>query len=111
MSTRSWAFFALSALSLLGIAAAASAATEELPKLGVTLPATSVSGLSSGAYMAGQIEVAHSKDIVGAGIVAGGPFACAETASSRAFSLLAHRAVAERHASRQCLHEGRLGSA
>jgi poly(3-hydroxybutyrate) depolymerase len=85
MSTRSWAFFALSALFLLGIAAAASAATEELPKLGVTLPATSVSGLSSGAYMAGQIEVAHSKDIVGAGIVAGGPFACAETASSQLF--------------------------
>jgi poly(3-hydroxybutyrate) depolymerase len=85
MSTRSWAFFALSALFLLGIAAAASAATEELPKLGVTLPATSVSGLSSGAYMAGQIEVAHSKDIVGAGIVAGGPFACAETASGQLF--------------------------
>ncbi len=35
-------------------------AAEDLPRLGVTLPATSVSGLSSGAYMAGQIEVAHS---------------------------------------------------
>ena len=35
--------------------------------------------------MAGQIELAHSKDIVGAGIVAGGPFACAETASSELF--------------------------
>jgi hypothetical protein len=45
------------------------ATTETLPRLGVTLSATSVSGLSSGAYMAGQIEVAHSKDIVGAGIV------------------------------------------
>jgi hypothetical protein len=33
--------------------------------------------------MAGQIEVAHSKDIKGAGIVAGGPYACAETQSSR----------------------------
>jgi hypothetical protein len=33
--------------------------------------------------MAGQIEVAHSKDIVGAGIIAGDPFACAETESSR----------------------------
>ncbi len=60
-------------------------AAEDLPRLGVTLPATSVSGLSSGAYMAGQIEVAHSKDIVGAGIVAGGPFACAETESSSLF--------------------------
>jgi len=35
--------------------------------------------------MAGQIEIAHSKDIVGAGIVAGGPFACAETESSQLF--------------------------
>lgn len=85
MSTRSWAFFALSALSLPGVGAALPAAAEDLPKLGIALPATSVSGLSSGAYMAGQIEVAHSKDIVGAGIVAGGPFACAETASSQLF--------------------------
>ena len=35
--------------------------------------------------MAGQIELAHSKDIVGAGIVAGGPFACAETESGQLF--------------------------
>ena len=35
--------------------------------------------------MAGQIELAHSKDIVGAGVVAGGPFACAETASGQLF--------------------------
>jgi poly(3-hydroxybutyrate) depolymerase len=85
MSMRSRAFFGLSVLSFLCVAAAASAATEELPKLGVTLPASSVSGLSSGAYMAGQIQLAHSKDIIGAGIVAGGPFACAETASSQLF--------------------------
>jgi poly(3-hydroxybutyrate) depolymerase len=58
-------------------------AAEELPKLGADIAATSVSGLSSGAYMAGQIEVAHSKDIKGAGIVAGGPYACAETQASR----------------------------
>jgi poly(3-hydroxybutyrate) depolymerase len=60
-------------------------AADELPKLGANLAATSVSGLSSGAYMAGQIQVAHSKDIVGAGIVAGGPYACAESAASRIF--------------------------
>ena len=35
--------------------------------------------------MAGQIQVAHAKDIVGAGIVAGGPYACAESAASRIF--------------------------
>jgi poly(3-hydroxybutyrate) depolymerase len=78
----------LLALTLFGALRAASplaALGEELPRLGVTLPATSVSGLSSGAYMAGQIELAHSKDVVGAGIVAGGPFGCAETASSQLF--------------------------
>ena len=61
------------------------AAAEALPKLGADLAQTSVSGLSSGAYMAGQIHVAHSKDIVGAGIVAGGPYACAESTASRIF--------------------------
>ena len=56
-----------------------------LPKLGAELGATSVSGLSSGAYMAGQLQVAHSKDIIGAGIVAGGPYACAESPASLIF--------------------------
>jgi poly(3-hydroxybutyrate) depolymerase len=60
-------------------------AAEALPPLGATLATTSVSGLSSGAYMAGQIQVAHAKDIVGAGIVAGGPYACAESPASRIF--------------------------
>jgi poly(3-hydroxybutyrate) depolymerase len=58
-------------------------ASEALPPLGAAIAATSVSGLSSGAYMAGQIQLAHAKDIVGAGIVAGGPFACAESAAGR----------------------------
>ena len=74
-----------SVLCLAGMLATLPAYAEELPKLGIALAETSVSGLSSGAYMAGQIEVAHSKDIVGAGIVAGGPFACAETESSQLF--------------------------
>lgn len=38
---------------------------------------TSVSGLSSGAYMAVQLQVAYSKDIIGAGVIAGGPYYCA----------------------------------
>ena len=61
------------------------AAAADLPRLGVRLDETSVSGLSSGAYMAGQLQVAHSKDIVGVGVVAGGPFACAETEASKLF--------------------------
>jgi hypothetical protein len=51
----------------------------ELPALGAKLDATSVSGISAGAYMAGQFQVAHSSEIVGAGIVAGGPYGCAES--------------------------------
>ena len=68
-----------------GLFAASQAAADTLPKLGADLPQTSVSGLSSGAFMAGQLEIAHAENIVGAGIVAGGPFACAETAAARLF--------------------------
>jgi poly(3-hydroxybutyrate) depolymerase len=51
-----------------------------LPTLGVDLNGTSVSGLSAGGYMAGQFHIAHSRTVVGAGIVAGGPYGCAESA-------------------------------
>jgi poly(3-hydroxybutyrate) depolymerase len=76
---------ALALLAGVGLGGPPSSAADALPQLGTALGATSVSGLSSGAYMAGQLELAHAKDIVGAGIVAGGPFACAETAASRVF--------------------------
>lgn len=67
----------LSIVCVLAAGARESAAAEELPRLGASMNGTSVSGLSSGAYMAGQFHIAHSKSIVGAGIVAGGPFGCA----------------------------------
>jgi poly(3-hydroxybutyrate) depolymerase len=51
---------------------------EPLPSFTVDLAQTSVSGLSSGAYMAGQFHVAFSEIVVGAGLVAGGPYGCAE---------------------------------
>ena len=79
------AMLALLALAAAPVLATESRAAEALPKLGADLAATSVSGLSSGAYMAGEIQVAHAKDIVGAGIVAGGPYACAESSASRIF--------------------------
>jgi poly(3-hydroxybutyrate) depolymerase len=70
---------------LAGMALAASlyalegkALAEPLPFFTVDLAQTSVSGLSSGAYMAGQFHVAFSEIVVGAGIVAGGPYGCAE---------------------------------
>jgi hypothetical protein len=48
-----------------------------LPALGTDIAATSVSGLSSGAFMASQFHIAHSRIVIGAGIVAGGPYGCA----------------------------------
>ncbi len=41
------------------------------------LPSITVSGISSGAFMALQMQIVHSKDIQGAVIMAGGPAACA----------------------------------
>ena len=38
---------------------------------------TTVSGLSAGAFMAVQLQVAYSASIAGAGVVAGGPYYCA----------------------------------
>ncbi len=49
-----------------------------LPPLSADPKATSVSGISSGAYMAGQYQIAHSASVVGAAIIAGGPYGCAE---------------------------------
>ena len=46
-------------------------------KLNIDPRQTSVSGLSSGAYMAMQLQVTYSKHIMGAGIIAGGPYRCA----------------------------------
>lgn len=53
-----------------------------LPALGAQLPGTTVSGLSAGAYMAGQFQFSHADIVSGAGIIAGGPYGCAETAFS-----------------------------
>ena len=54
----------------------------ELPRLAVDISQTSVSGISSGAYMAGQFQFAHGRHVVGAGIIAGGPYGCSESAFS-----------------------------
>jgi hypothetical protein len=53
-------------------------ATEALRADAADASGTSVSGLSSGAFMAVQFQVAYSAEVVGAGIVAGGPFYCSE---------------------------------
>ncbi len=56
---------------------------------GADLSRTSVSGLSSGAFMAAQFDVAFSGELIGAGIVAGGEFYCAGAAGIRPLSLAA----------------------
>ena len=48
-----------------------------LPALQADLHQTTVSGLSSGGYMAAQFAVAYSATVSGAGIIAGGPYYCA----------------------------------
>jgi len=70
----SWLFGVVLAIGVAGGALAA----DELPSFGADLAQTSVSGLSSGAYMAGQFHVAFSGSLIGAAIVAGGPYDCAE---------------------------------
>ena len=62
----------------------------QLEKLNVVKGQSSVSGLSSGAFMTVQLHLAHSSSFCGAGIIAGGPFRCAE--SSRDSALLAEDA-------------------
>jgi poly(3-hydroxybutyrate) depolymerase len=52
-------------------------AAAPLPRLKGDPLSTAVTGLSSGAYMAVQYEVAFSASVKGAGIVAGGPYFCA----------------------------------
>jgi poly(3-hydroxybutyrate) depolymerase len=59
--------------------ASVSAAAAPLPALSIDPAETTVSGLSSGGFMAVQLHVAYSATFrKGAGVVAGGPFYCAE---------------------------------
>ena len=75
MKSRLLSTFA-AAVALLGGAASAAV---NLPQLNIDTTQTTVSGLSSGGFMAAQLHVAYSATFAkGAGIVAGGPFYCAE---------------------------------
>lgn len=53
-------------------------AANPLPRLGAEKNQVTVSGLSSGGFMAVQLHVAYSETFKGAGVVAGGPYYCAE---------------------------------
>lgn len=58
--------------------------TSALPKLTLS-PDITVSGLSSGGYMAAQYHLAFSKQVQGAAIIAAGPVYCAQNSLTVAF--------------------------
>jgi poly(3-hydroxybutyrate) depolymerase len=82
---RRWYAPAISGL-LTGLAGCG--ATEPpLPALKIDPARVTVSGISSGAYMAHQVHLAFSTRIAGAGLIAGGPYACAVGQLDRALKL------------------------
>ena len=63
---------------------AISAFAQPLPRLAASTGDVTVSGISSGGYMAVQFQVAYSGSVRGAGVLAGGPYHCAEGSLRRA---------------------------
>ena len=73
------------AAAMLAWVVGASAAPVNLPQLKIDKTQTTVSGLSAGGFMAVQLHVAYSGTFgKGAGVVAGGPFYCAEASITNA---------------------------
>lgn len=70
-------------LALLILAALAACDTADAPPdaagpaFNIDRARVTVSGISSGAYMATQVHLAHSSLVSGAGLIAGGPYGCA----------------------------------
>ncbi|WP_228273771.1 extracellular catalytic domain type 2 short-chain-length polyhydroxyalkanoate depolymerase [Rhodocyclus tenuis] len=77
-STRLAAGVCLLAAAMLHAGACRADALQPLPALNIDITQTSLSGISSGGFMAAQFQVAHSSIVKGAGIVAGGPFYCSQ---------------------------------
>jgi poly(3-hydroxybutyrate) depolymerase len=70
---------------LFAFACARALAADPLPALGADTREVTVSGVSSGAYMAVQFHVAHSGMVKGVAAVAGGPYYCARGSVWAAF--------------------------
>ena len=49
-----------------------------IPALGASTEGLTVSGLSSGGFMAAQMHFIYSEKFSGAGIISGGPYFCAQ---------------------------------
>jgi len=56
-------------------------AADALPPYDIDLSQTSLSGVSSGGYMAVQFHVAYSSIVRGVGVIAGGPYHCAQNSA------------------------------
>ncbi|MCC2616057.1 polyhydroxybutyrate depolymerase [Aestuariibacter halophilus] len=65
-------------LTLISLATVASFAHGGLPSLNLDTNALTVSGLSSGGYMANQFHIAHSDWVAGAGLIASGAYYCGQ---------------------------------
>ena len=74
----------MTALPALAQKAPLPTSVQPIPALNADLTQVTVSGLSSGAFMAHQLHVAFSDRIVGAGVIAGGPFGCSGGSSCQA---------------------------
>jgi len=59
-------------------------AARSLPSFQVDIKQSSVSGFSSGAFMAVQMHIAHAAIMQGVGVIAGGPYYCAQGSMQRA---------------------------
>ncbi len=70
------AFPAAAVLASIAIAVPASASPAGLPQLDIT--GVYVTGVSSGGFMATQLQVAYSGTFDGAGVVAAGPYDCGQ---------------------------------
>ncbi len=82
--TRRWLNRLLWLAVLSGGSACARDAGPSLPMLKLDPDRTAVAGLSSGAYMASQVQLAYPELFPNAALVAGGPYGCAEGELSRA---------------------------
>jgi hypothetical protein len=66
------------AAELLLLMCSAALAADRLPGYGAQAASFTVSGLSSGGYMAVQMHIAHSSRVKGVGALAAGPYYCAQ---------------------------------
>lgn len=71
------------------------AQASELPNLNLNIDEVTVSGLSSGGFMANQFHIAHSSWVTGAGIIAAGPYYCAKNNISVALTQCVNKVSGE----------------